>query len=173
MQKNIFYFLLLIAVPLVFTQCTDKMYQTKSDEKGGTVYVGKGDQQVFYDHEDLYWFRSGFEDYKPNNDTIQELKKWKNDIYFVVFAGTWCDDTKDLLPKFYKAASEAEFTTKEVTLYLVDRDKKSADGAAQLLHIDKVPTIVVFRSGRMIGRIEETVSKPIEQVILDLVKTTW
>ena len=173
MQKNIFYFLLLLATPLVFTQCADKMYQTKIDNKGNTVYVGKGDEQVFFDHEDLYWFRSAYEDYKPNADTINELKKWKTDIYFIVYAGTWCDDTKDLVPKFYKMAAESEFTKKEVTLYLMDRDKKSADGSAQLLHIDKVPTIVVFRSGRMIGRIEETVSKPIEQEILDLIKTTW
>jgi thiol-disulfide isomerase/thioredoxin len=173
MQKNIFYLLLLIAAPIVFTQCTDKMYQTKTDNKGNTVYVGKGDQQIFYNHDELYWFRSGFEDYKPNHDTIEELKKWKNDIYFIVYAATWCDDTKDLLPKFYKTAYEAEFTTKEVQLYLMDRDKKTTDGSAQLLHIDKVPTIVVFRSGRMIGRIVETTSKPVEQEILDLIKTTW
>ncbi len=173
MQKKIFYFLLSIAIPLVFTQCSDDMYQAKTDTKGNTLYVGKGNEQVFFDHEDLYWFRSGYDDYKPNNDTIEELKRWKNDIYFIVFAGTWCDDTKDLLPKFYKMATEAGFTRKEVTLYLVDRDKKSADGAAQLLHIDKVPTIITFRSGRMIGRIEESASKPIEQEILDLVKTTW
>ncbi len=173
MQKNILHFLLLIMIPIVFSQCADDLYQTKTDAKGNTVYVGKGNEQVFYDHEDLYWFRSGVDDYKPNTDTIEDLKKWKNDIYFIVFAGTWCDDTKELLPKFYRMATDAGFTRKEVTLYLVDKDKKSADGAAQLLHIDKVPTILVFRSGRMIGRIEETVSKPIEQEVLDLVKTNW
>ncbi len=173
MQKNSLHFLLLIMISIVFTQCSDDLYQTKTDTKGSTIYVGKGNEQVFFDHDDLYWFRSGFDDYKPNADTIEDLKKWKNDIYFIAFAGTWCDDTKELLPKFYKMATDAGFTRKEVTLYLVDRDKKSADGTAQLLHVDKVPTILVFRSGRLIGRIEETTTKPIEQEVLDLVKTNW
>ena len=107
MMKNFTITMLLLSSVLFFAGCGEEEYLTKTDSKGSAVYVGKGNEQVFFDHEDLYWFRSGFDDYKPNTDTIEELKKWKNDIYFIAFGGTWCDDTKDLLPKFYKAVSDS------------------------------------------------------------------
>ncbi|MEY2829521.1 MAG: hypothetical protein RIQ33_1379, partial [Bacteroidota bacterium] len=109
----------------------------------------------------------------PNADTIKELKKWRNDIYIFAFGGTWCDDTKILLPKFYKAMNEAEFTGNDVTLYLLDRDKTSEDGVAQAMHVDKVPTFIIFRNGRMLGRVVETTDRPIECAILNIIKSNW
>ncbi|MEN9523327.1 MAG: hypothetical protein RL065_1704 [Bacteroidota bacterium] len=168
-------FILTLITSIAFSACgPETSFIEKTDTKGNTVYVGKGgNNQILFDHEDLFWFRNGFEDYVPNADTIKELKKWKNDIYITAFGGTWCDDTKVLLPKFYKAMAEAEFTGNDVTLYLLDRDKTSEDGVAQALHIDKVPTFVIFRNGRMIGKIVETTDVPIESAILNIIKSNW
>jgi thiol-disulfide isomerase/thioredoxin len=169
-------FLILTALPLLFSACggPESKFIEKTDTKGNTIYIGKGgNNQVLFDHEDLFWFRNGFDDYVPNADTIKELKKWKNDIYIFAFGGTWCDDTKVLLPKFYKAMNEAEFTGNDVTLYLVDRDKTSEDGVAQAMHVEKVPTFIIFRNGRMLGRVVETTDRPIECAILNIIKSNW
>ncbi len=51
------------------------------------------------------WFKNGYENYKPNETTIANLKKQKfNDITIEIFFGTWCGDSKREVPHFMQFA---------------------------------------------------------------------
>ena len=47
------------------------------------------------------WFHANQAGYVPNPETVTILKARGADVRFVVFFGTWCEDSQILLPKFY------------------------------------------------------------------------
>ena len=96
------------------------------------------------------------------------LKAYRDRLTFLVFSGTWCDDSQILIPKFYRILDEAQFPEKAVTLYGVDREKKSLHGEAEKNLITKSPTIIVYKDGKEIGRIVELVKKSIEVDIKEM-----
>jgi len=113
--------------------------------------------------EDFPWFKSNYEAYNSALSTdILYLRAFNDRIKFIVFGGTWCDDTRILLPKFFRVLDEARFPASAVTLYGVNRQKKSLHGETEKYGIVNVPTFIVLKDGKEIGRIVESVKKSIE-----------
>ena len=40
------------------------------------------------------WFRKPYDDYAPNPSAMDVLRQKSTGISFIVFGGTWCEDTK-------------------------------------------------------------------------------
>jgi hypothetical protein len=79
----------------------------------------------------------------------------KNRIHFVVFGGTWCDDTQYILPRFFKWAALSGLPDQSITLLGVDRDKKTIGQLSAAFRITNVPTIIVMQNGKETGRVVE------------------
>ena len=92
---------------------------------------------------------------------------------FVVFAGTWCGDTKDLLPKFYKVLIEAGIDQHTVELYGVNRKKEALNIEHTLYNIKNIPTIIVMYQAREVGRIIESVSTSIEEELDAIIRKDY
>ena len=73
----------------------------------------------------------------------------------MVFAGTWCDDSQFILPRFFRLLELARVDDSRIRFYAVDRNKKTPDGRADDFHIERVPTMIVMVSGKEIGRVVE------------------
>jgi len=69
--------------------------------------------------------------------------------------GTWCEDSQNIIPKFYSLLEAAAFSQDRVTLIGVDRQKKTYSHLAEALNITNVPTIIVMKSGKEMGRVVE------------------
>jgi thiol-disulfide isomerase/thioredoxin len=69
--------------------------------------------------------------------------------------GTWCEDSHYIIPKFYSLLDAAGFSTNQVTLIGVDRQKKTFSHLAEALNITNVPTIIVMKNGKELGRVVE------------------
>ncbi|MFN9959201.1 MAG: thioredoxin family protein, partial [bacterium] len=76
-------------------------------------------------------------------------------IYLVVFAGTWCGDTQVILPRFFKLIQEADFPLSRVNLIGVDRSKKTLGSLSEAMGVYNVPTMIVMKNGKEIGRVVE------------------
>lgn len=101
------------------------------------------------------WFKQNQQGYTPEAGALQAFKANKDSINLVVFGGTWCGDTKGLLPKFYSLTDAAGFSNDRITLIGVDRSKKTLHHLTDAFDITRVPTFIVMKNGKEIGRVVE------------------
>ncbi|MDX1632214.1 MAG: thioredoxin family protein [Thermoanaerobaculia bacterium] len=91
--------------------------------------------------------------YDPSDPMLRSLRKVSEPVEVVVFFGSWCPFCRDHVPKAIRLARELEGTPIEFDFYGLPRGFGDEPKAAQH-DITGVPTAVVFRNGREIGRIE-------------------
>lgn len=144
-------------------------FQTFVDkENGNTVYKGR---LTYRDLEQgMEWFRDGYKAYKPDTTAMAYLKQHMKDYHMVVFLGTWCDDSKNMIPKMFKVFIDAYYTGDKYETYGVDRAKTSLKGEQKTYDIKFVPTIIVFDGNKEIGRIIENVNKSVEEDLVAIIK---
>jgi thiol-disulfide isomerase/thioredoxin len=87
---------------------------------------------------------------------------------FLVFIGTWCGDSRREVPRFLRIAKEAGIEESRVRLYNLDRSKTSPDGLTERWAIDRVPTFIILRQGREVGRIVERPRSTLEGDLLSI-----
>ncbi len=91
----------------------------------------------------------------PNEEAVKGMKLNKDNVNIVIFGGTWCEDTHFVLPKFFKIQEASGFPEDRIILYGVDRNKKTTGTIAEDYHVTNVPTIIVMKDGREVGRVVE------------------
>lgn len=93
----------------------------------------------------------------PNPDTaaVNALRRNKDKIYLIIFGGTWCSDTHYILPKFFKIQEASGFPEDRITLYASDRNKHTNGSIAEAFNALNVPTIIVMKGGKELGRVVE------------------
>ena len=91
---------------------------------------------------------------RPDTAALNAFKNHK-DIYFIVFGGTWCEDTHYVLPKFFKIQEDAGFPENHIAMYATDRNYATEGNISKALDIKNVPTIIVMKDGKELGRVVE------------------
>lgn len=104
---------------------------------------------------DMSWFAANQKGYKPADETLKTFADNKDSLHFVVFGGTWCDDTHNIMPKFFSLVEQAGISDTAVTLFGVDRNKKVVGHIGEAFNISRVPTFIVMKNGKELGRVEE------------------
>ena len=129
-------------------------YEVSSD---GSNKILKGiiSKDILANDTSFKWYKTNQAGYNPNADAVKAIKEKSSQIRFVVFGGTWCDDTRQILPKFYSLLDVAAFTSDKVSLLGVDRSKKTLGYLAEAMGVINVPTIIVMKDGKEVGRVVE------------------
>ena len=91
---------------------------------------------------------------KPDTAIVAALHR-DSTIKFIVFGGTWCDDTRFILPKFFTLQLKAGIADNRITFFGVDRQKQTIGNIASAMNITNVPTIIAMKNGKEIGRVVE------------------
>jgi len=103
------------------------------------------------------WFQKNQEDY-TSTLTTNDGANLKN-VKVKAFLGTWCGDTKNLLPKFvktWKTMGLSEDQIEFIALHVEDEKyKQGPNKETDAYNIHKVPTFVFEKDGKEIGRIVE------------------
>ena len=87
----------------------------------------------------------------------------------VVYLGTWCPDSRRELARFWRSLDEVgSMVPFELRLVGVDRSKEEPAELVAGADLRYVPTFVVRRDGREVGRIVETSPHGIEKDLLTL-----
>ena len=73
----------------------------------------------------------------------------------IAFCGTWCEDTQSIMPKFFKLQEMSGVPDNNITLFGVNRMKISLGHIAEALGVINVPTIIVMKDGKELGRVVE------------------
>lgn len=157
-MKRYYYLALAAFITMGFcnAQGTDKIYNT-----------GKVNVEAIQDNA---WFKEGYSDYQPDTSSVKGIEDNMGSYTIMVFGGTWCSDTKNLLPKFYKTTDASNISPEKITLYLLNDRKKSSDRLEKKYKVNAVPVFIVMKDGIEVGRIVESVDKSIEADLLKLIK---
>lgn len=131
--------------------------QAYTTEKGDTHLWGeiKHDQLKESPYSAWVNLNSASYDSKLNTEDGAVFK----DVKVKAFIGTWCGDTKYLLPKFIKTWSSLGLDEKNLEIIGLHHEgelyKQGPKGETLNANIHKVPTFVFERNGEEIGRIVE------------------
>jgi thiol-disulfide isomerase/thioredoxin len=150
----------LIVIGLITTTTVNAQaqYQISYDQTRNNVKVLTGiiNKYLMMNDSAFSWYGSSHKAYNANDTSIlQAFAKDKNNIQYVVFGGTWCEDTRNILPKFFRLQEQAGVPDEKVTLIGVDGNKKTLGNLHQAMNIRNVPTIIIMKNGKELGRVIE------------------
>ena len=143
-------------------------YAQTSVNTDQNVITGKTDVRILERNVGYRWYKENYFSYQPNLSAINFIKETPKDIQFIVFAGTWCESSRQLLPQFYKVMDLSGVSKQRITLYFIDRDYRSPQGLENYYGINSTPIIILHQKNVEIGRIT-TVNQSIEAAIADLI----
>ncbi|WP_374446148.1 TlpA family protein disulfide reductase [Epilithonimonas sp.] len=127
--------------------------ESKND---GKMLLGTQTLDQFRKEPYKVWFDEEYNRYQIDQQTFPELKKEKLNSYnLVVFVGSWCEDSQREFPRLIKILDALKYNTDKMQIIAVNRKKESPAGEEGLYNISRVPTIIVKKYGKEIGRITE------------------
>jgi len=132
------------------------------------ILVGKVNRADIQKGEFSNYLYSEYRKYNPN---LEILSKLKNSIYnksILVVMGTWCQDSKEQVPRFYKILDQLDYNTSLVEIICVDRKKIAGTTDISHLDIERVPTFIFYTGELEVGRIIETPVLSIEEDLLNI-----
>lgn len=152
------YFLLGISA-LMFASCTShKVVVNRQVEHSqyGQMLLGAQTREQFSTEPFKNWFEEGYSEYEVDETTMQLLKKKKlNSYQITAFVGTWCEDSHREFPRLVKILDALKYPKDKLVTIGLNTKKESPNGEEGLYNIQKVPTFIVKRYGKEIGRITE------------------
>ncbi|HWB27040.1 MAG TPA: thioredoxin family protein [Chitinophagaceae bacterium] len=101
------------------------------------------------------WFKTNMQYGTANADAVSAFKKNSSKFQVVVFFGTWCEDSQNLVPVFYRLVDKSGYPDDNITLIGVDRAKTTLDNLQKAFNVTSVPTFIVMQNGKEIGRVVE------------------
>ncbi len=159
-MKKIIYTLSLVTVILGGLQSCNAqkvvINREVTTEQDGKMLLGtqSKDQLTKAPYSD--WYNSEYESYALDEKSMAELKKEKLNSYaLTIFLGTWCGDSHREVPRLMKILEELDYPENKLTLIAVNRKKESPSGEEGKFNIQRVPTIIVSKYGKELGRIIE------------------
>ncbi len=147
------YLLLLPAICFVLNGYS----QSYINEKGDSHLWGESTIEDFSTGDYAEWYSENSKEYKTSiSNTEASLFK---DIDVEIFVGTWCGDTKFLVPKFIETWKQLGLDTDRLSIIALHNEgsdyKQGPDKETVGRNIHRVPTFVFSKSDKEIGRIVE------------------
>ena len=147
--------LLSIALLVLFVQASRA--QTPEVTWEGTTKIIKG----FMSKRDLAtdtafsWFAVNQQGYVPDQKALQAFRSQKDSINIIAFGGTWCGDTKTVLPKFFMLADAAGLSPDRITPHNFSQFLIKQSILTILHHAAELFSILHHDDGRNVGDVED------------------
>jgi thiol-disulfide isomerase/thioredoxin len=151
MKQILFLFIAVIVTATSFAQ----QAEVTKDASGTKVIKGFMTQKDLSTDPDFAWYAENQKGFTPDANAVSAFTAAKDSVHFLVFGGTWCGDTKNLLPKFFALTDAAKTPQQNITMIGVDRSKKTLHNLTEAFQVTRVPTIIVLKNGKEIGRVVE------------------
>lgn len=94
---------------------------------------------------------------KAKTKIVPALLDEKKDstIQYLTFFGSWCGDSKEIIPEFIQYLIFKEKSLENQLFFALDRKKQGTNSLSKLFNISRVPTIIAFQNGKELFRIIE------------------
>lgn len=152
--KNIITIVLLLCSLNTLAQ----QYEISYDSSHGNerVLTGIINKEILKNDTAFKWYRESQKIYNnPDTAIVAAFERNKSSVNFIIFGGTWCEDSQFILPKFFMLQERADITDDHITLFAVNRKKQTFGNITTAMDIINVPTIIVMKNGKEKGRVVE------------------
>ncbi len=153
MQKFLFLLFFVFAINKGFTQTQYEVLKDYVD--GGKILKGVISKDILASDTLFKWYSQNLKPYSGSKEVVASFAKQKDSVQLVIFFGTWCEDSHTILPKLFSFLDAAGFSDDRITLIGVDRNKKTISHFTNAFNIINVPTVMVMKEGKEVGRIVE------------------
>ena len=136
------------------------------DELNEKVLIGLCDREGLESEVFNEYYKKEYEAYTTDSAVIRKLRDMKKGVEIAVVMASWCHDSKEQVPRFYKIVDEVGIRDSKITLISVDRAKTAGEMDIADLDIQRVPTFIFYKKGREIGRIVESPTSLLEKDML-------
>ena len=152
--KLLFTAILALVYAATFSQTP---YEVSLDPKHPEAKILKGiiSKELLKNDTAFKWYTENQKFYSNPDTAIVGTLHRNNTVKYIVFGGTWCEDTHFILPKFFLLQEKAGIADDRITFFGVDRQKQTLGNIASAFNITNVPTIIVMKNGKEIGRVVE------------------
>ncbi len=148
--------LILLTLSFSLSAFSQHQYEVLVEQPNEKTLKGIISRQVLLaDSTSGKWYADGLKGFTVRTDAKEALEKNKDSVRLLVFIGTWCEDSHFIIPKLYATTDAAGFPDKNITLIGVDRNKTTLGNLTEALNVKNVPTIIVMKNGKELGRIVE------------------
>lgn len=155
--NKLFFTGLLFFIPVLFINAQTP-YTSSADEKHKDVTILNGiiSKYALQNNEEFFkWYNSNQSIYDPQAAVVNAMEAAKNKVQFIIFGGTWCEDTQFVIPRFFKLQEQSGFPDTGISFFGVNRAKKTLGNIGAAFNILNVPTIIVMKDGKEVGRVVE------------------
>ena len=150
-MKYLFILLFVVAFKPSFAQTP----YTSVDDNGTIILNGLITKYIFLNSESFPWYQNSIKNFKTDSLVINSFSEAKSSINLIVFGGTWCEDTQNIIPKFFTIQEKSGFPDNRITFFAADRNKHVNGNISEALGVTNVPTIIVMQNGKELGRVVE------------------
>ena len=158
--------IIILAVLITITSCSTQnkvsknttayqSYRVSYDSKNRKVLRGLITRADIENDTAFGWFKKNYNLGRPDAGAVAAFKQHAQDFQTLIFAGTWCPDTQNLLPQFYRLTDAAGYADSNISLIGVDNDKVTFDNLQRTFHLVDVPTFIIMKNGKEVGRVVE------------------
>ncbi|MDD3771885.1 MAG: thioredoxin family protein [Weeksellaceae bacterium] len=136
-------------------------------KSGDKMLLGGVSREAFLKPPFKDWYQAEYDAYQPSPAVLKQIKSKIKRCRIEVFMGTWNDSSKVYYPRLVKILDETKFPKERMLTYAVNENKRSFYSEERGKNIEQVPTILIYKGGKEIGRIVESPSSgSLEETIL-------
>jgi thiol-disulfide isomerase/thioredoxin len=160
----------LLLASMVSLAAAQQNYKTTHDDAGNKVLIGPINEKILANDSAFMWFFTGVNRYHPDTAWTKYISFYRDSFDVVAFIGTWCPDSKRLLPEFYRVMMASSYPLNRIRLYGLDHQLHGLGDAATEYDIDKTPTFVFVHDGQVIGKIQDKIYRSMEADIVSILQ---
>jgi hypothetical protein len=169
-MKSLFCFLFFTLAILSSTVSQSLNQWIPDPETEGKVLIGYGNRQGLENSEFNIYFETEYQAYIPIDTVCNYLKTNVDSIEITIVLGTWCHDSQEQVPRFYRILDEIDFSMDKLTMIGVDRNKTGGETNISDLDIERVPTFILYKENKELGRIIETPMLSLEEDMMTIIR---
>jgi thiol-disulfide isomerase/thioredoxin len=132
-----------------------KLFETYPDSAETKILVGFISKEQITEDTVFAWYKQNLKYARPNKEYVEIIKPRAYDFQIILFIGSWCHDSQQILPKYLSLLEAAEFPDHKMTIIACDRQKIAPANMQRPLNVVNVPTLIVMKDGKELGRIVE------------------
>ncbi len=169
MKKSFFSIVLLFYCICSFSQ-TDEYNQNIMDTKADQeILIGYCTRDGLVSSPFSSYFKAGYAKYKPDPAILKEMRPKINGVTITIIMGTWCSDSQEQVPRFFRILDSLRVYIEPLTIICVNKDKQGGTVSLEGLNLEKVPTFIFYRDKKELGRIIESPTGTLEKDMLAIV----
>lgn len=164
----------IIILFLIFTEnfSQNNFIKTVDAKKNEPMLVGEISESAFLDSAFFSWFNEETEYYAVDTIALSKIKNLIDDIKIEIIMGTWCSDSRREVPHFLKLIKYLKLNEDRFKIIAVDRTKKDLNNYVDKYNIELVPTFIILKDSKEIGRIVETPTQSLELDLAEIILGT-